>query len=95
MMLCFRMRSQPNYAEQLVLLARRLSSGRVQSTLGMANRHDLATRVSALLDCSQSRGRAGMFMIASALSLGGLLVIAIAPVRAVALIEAPSFSVCS
>ena len=80
------------YAEQLVLLARRLSSARVQPTLGMANRHDLATRVSALLDRSQSRGRAGIFMIASALSLGGLLVIAIAPVRAVALIEAPSFA---
>ncbi len=78
------------YAEQLVLLARRLSSAQQLPTLGMANRCDLATRVSALLDSSQSRGRAGRFMVASALGLGGLLVMAIAPVRTVALAKAPS-----
>ena len=83
--------SRPSeYAEQLVLLARRLSSAREQTTLGMANRCDLTTRVSALLDSSQRRGRAGRFMVAIALGLGGLLVMAIAPVRTVALAKAPS-----
>jgi beta-lactamase regulating signal transducer with metallopeptidase domain len=78
------------YAEQLVLLARRLSSAPAQPTLGMANRCDLARRVSALLDSTQRRGRAGGFMVASALGLGGLVVMAIAPVRTVALSKAPN-----
>src|SRR5262249_23934838 len=37
------------YAEQLVLLAGRLSKARTQPALGMANRSDLSARVSALL----------------------------------------------
>jgi uncharacterized protein len=73
------------YADQLVSLARRLSKARAQSALSMANRSDLSARVSALLDDSQRRGRAGWGAIASALSVAGLVVLTLAPVRAVTL----------
>ncbi len=74
------------YADQLVSLARRLSSagaheGRV---LGMANRSDLAARVAALLDDGQRRGRAGVAAVTSIAGVAILAVVAIAPVRAVA-----------
>jgi TonB family protein len=71
------------YAEQLVLLAGRLSKARTQPALGMANRSDLSARVSALLDASQRRGRAGWWAAVSALSVAGLVVLLLAPVRAV------------
>jgi TonB family protein len=71
------------YAEQLVLLAGRLSNARTQPALGMANRSDLSARVSALLDASQRRGRAGWRAVAIALSVAGLVVLTLAPVRAV------------
>src|SRR5262245_47293015 len=71
------------YAEQLVSLAGRLSKARTQPALGMANRSDLSARVTALLDASQRRGRAGLWATASVLSVAGLVVLAIAPVRAV------------
>jgi beta-lactamase regulating signal transducer with metallopeptidase domain/ankyrin repeat protein len=71
------------YAEQLVLLAGRLSKAQAQSALSMANRSDLSARVSALLDGSQRRGRAGRLAIAGALSVAGLVALALAPVRAV------------
>ncbi|HEU4390286.1 MAG TPA: M56 family metallopeptidase, partial [Blastocatellia bacterium] len=78
------------YAEQLVLLARRLSRAHGHPALGMANRSDLSTRVSALLDGSQRRGRAGLLAAASALSIASLVVILIAPVRAVTLPAKPT-----
>ncbi|HEU0176394.1 MAG TPA: M56 family metallopeptidase [Blastocatellia bacterium] len=71
------------YAEQLVSLAGRLAKAQAQSALGMANRSDLSARVSALLDGSQRRGRAGWRPTAIALSVASLVVLAIAPVRAV------------
>ena len=71
------------YAEQLVLLAGRLSKARTQPALGMANRSDLSARVSALLDDSQRRGRAGWRPTAMALSVAGLVALTLAPVRAV------------
>jgi ankyrin repeat protein len=49
----------------------------------MANRSDLSARVSALLDDSQRRGRAGWRPAVIALSVAGLVVLALAPVRAV------------
>jgi len=52
------------YADQLVELAKRLSAAQRSPLLAMANRADLATRVHAVLDARQRRGRAG------ALSLG-------------------------
>jgi bla regulator protein blaR1 len=73
------------YAEQLVSLAGRLSKARTQPALGMANRSDLSARVSALLDESQRRGRAGWRPTAIALIVACLVVLAIAPVRAVTL----------
>src|SRR5215468_676439 len=73
------------YAEQLVLLAGRLSKAQAQSALGMANRSDLSARVSALLDDSQRRGRAGWRPTAMALSVAGLVALTLAPVRAVTL----------
>lgn len=73
-----------DYADQLVLLARRISQAHAPAILGMANRSDLATRVAALLDDGQRRGRAGLFA-ASMVSLAAALVVAaIAPMRAVA-----------
>ncbi len=73
------------YAEQLVMLAGRLSKARTQPALGMANRSDLSARVSALLDESQRRGRAGWRPTASVLSVAGLVALTLAPVRAVTL----------
>ena len=73
------------YADQLVLLAGRLSKAQAQSALGMANRSDLSARVSALLDDSQRRGRAGWRPTATVLSVASLIVLTLAPVRAVTL----------
>jgi hypothetical protein len=72
------------YAEQLVSLASRLSQARGRLALGMANRSDLAARVSTLLDGTQRRGRAGLLAAASAICVASLLLLVIAPVRAVA-----------
>src|SRR5262245_48340516 len=73
------------YADQLVSLAGRLSKAQAQSALCMANRSDLSARVSALLDDSQRRGRAGRGATASVLSVAGLVVLKLAPARAVTL----------
>jgi bla regulator protein BlaR1 len=72
------------YADQLVSLSQRLSTGRAQPVLGMANRSDLSRRISALLDSGQRRGRAGLSAAASALIVAGLVVTAVAPLRVVA-----------
>jgi ankyrin repeat protein/beta-lactamase regulating signal transducer with metallopeptidase domain len=72
------------YAEQLVSLASRLSRSPGRLTLGMANRSDLSARVSTLLDGTQRRGRAGLLAAASAICVASLLLLVIAPVRAVA-----------
>jgi beta-lactamase regulating signal transducer with metallopeptidase domain len=72
------------YAEQLVSLARRMSKTHSHLALGMANRSELSTRVSALLDASQRRGRAGLLAAAVVMCVASFLVIAIAPLRAVA-----------
>ena len=73
------------YAEQLVTLAQRLTAT-AQPTLGMANRSDLTQRVTALLDDTQRRGRAGAGTVVVTTILAAVLLIAIAPVRAVALV---------
>jgi beta-lactamase regulating signal transducer with metallopeptidase domain len=73
------------YAEQLVLLAGRLSKAQAQAAPGMANRSDLSARVSAILDGNQRRGRVGWRPTASALGVAGLVVLTLAPVRAVTL----------
>jgi bla regulator protein BlaR1 len=72
-----------DYAEQLVLLARQMSNAHARPALGMANRSDLSTRVSAILDVNQRRGRIGLLAPAVAVSVATILLLAIAPVRAV------------
>jgi hypothetical protein len=53
----------------------------------MANRSDLSMRVSAVLDDRQRRGRAGLGLVAGAIGAASLVVLTIAPVRAVATVE--------
>jgi bla regulator protein BlaR1 len=76
-------RSDPAaYADQLVLLAERLAAtGQPQPA--MAGRRDLATRVFAVLDHSQVRGRAGTRWIALACGSAALVVAAMSPLRVV------------
>jgi TonB family protein len=70
------------YAEQLLLLARRLSASSAVG-LFMANRTDLATRISAVLDSSQRRNRPGL--ISTIATLVGVVVVllVVSPVQAV------------
>jgi uncharacterized protein (TIGR03435 family) len=70
------------YADQLVVLAERLSSGR-QPQIAMASRHELATRVLAVLDGRRRRGRAGTKWILLACALSALLVTTMSPLRVV------------
>ncbi len=72
------------YADQLVVLAERLSIATQAPVLAMANRHDLATRVVAVLDPRQRRGRAGASWVAVACATAGLIVTMMSPLRIVA-----------
>ena len=80
------------YADQLIVLAERMSSsvkGRAMPpVLAMANRHDLASRVRAVLDAGQRRGRAGTLWIGCAAAAAALIVTAIAPLRLVTAVAA-------
>ena len=73
-----------DYAEQLVTLAQRMSATPVQPLLGMANRSDLSTRVTAVLDDRLRRGRAGFALAAGTIAAAAVVVMTVAPVRAVA-----------
>ena len=73
-----------DYADQLVGLAKRLSLASRQPLLAMANRADLSTRVVAVLDGRQRRGRAGAAWVAAACALSMLIVIAVSPLRLIA-----------
>ena len=72
-----------DYAEQLVTLAQRMSATPAQPMLGMANRSDLSTRVTAVLDDRLRRGRAGFMLAAGTVAAAALVVVTVAPVRAV------------
>jgi beta-lactamase regulating signal transducer with metallopeptidase domain/ankyrin repeat protein len=72
------------YAGQLVALARSMSSVEPHAVLGMANRSDLSARVSAMLDGTQRRGRAGALTVVGTMAVAALLVMAIGPLSAVA-----------
>jgi uncharacterized protein (TIGR03435 family) len=72
------------YADQLVGLARRLSSAAKSPLLAMANRADLAARVGAVLDSRQRRGRAGACLAALACVAAAVVVMAMSAVRIVA-----------
>ena len=73
-----------DYAEQLVTLAQRMSATPVQPLLGMANRSDLSTRVTAVLDDRLRRGRAGLALVTGTVAAAAIVVATVAPVRAVA-----------
>jgi uncharacterized protein (TIGR03435 family) len=72
------------YADQLVVLAERLSTASHQPQLAMAKRADLATRVVSVLDNKRPRGRAGAWSLAIAAAAAALLVTTISPLRIVA-----------
>jgi TonB family protein len=72
------------YADQLVGLARRLSTSEKSPLLAMASRADLAARVGAVLDSRQRRGRAGVFAVALACAAAAALVLTVSPLRMVA-----------
>jgi bla regulator protein blaR1 len=73
-----------SYADQLVTLARRMAARPAVAVLGMAQRSDLAARVSAVLDASRSRGRAGMVR-AGGIAVAALVVlVTVAPLQVVA-----------
>jgi hypothetical protein len=79
-----------DYAEQLVTLAQRMSATPVQPLLGMANRSDLSTRVTAVLDDRLHRGRAGFTLAAGTIAAAAVMLLTVAPVRAVAVVEPAS-----
>lgn len=70
------------YAEQLVELARRMSTGSPRPALAMAKRSDLSARVSAILNAKQRRGRAGAPVAVGALSAVALAVLGMATLGA-------------
>lgn len=72
------------YAEQLVMLSRQLSTYRAHSVLGMANRSDLSKRVLALLDKSQRRGPTSLRTVTSVMLIATLAVVSLGSLRAVA-----------
>ena len=78
------------YAEQLVTLAQRMSATPVQPLLGMANRSDLSTRVTAVLDDRLHRGRAGFALAAGTIAAAAVMLLTVAPVRAVAVVDPAS-----
>lgn len=71
------------YADQLVGLARRLSTAAKPPLLAMANRADLAIRVVAVLDSRQQRGRVGPSLVALVRLAAALFVLTISPLRTV------------
>lgn len=72
------------YADQLIELARRLSTARKSPALAMASRSDLSSRVSAVLDARQRRGRAGRPLLALACATAAIVVVTMAPLAIVA-----------
>lgn len=77
------------YADQLVGLAKRLSAAQGSPLLAMANRADLATRVGAVLDSRQRRGRAGMFPVLLACAAAAALVTILSPLTLVGAPQSP------
>ena len=77
------------YAEQLVELSQQMSNVRTQPVLGMAKRSDLSHRVSALLDVSQARGRAGLAAAACSVLAGAFILFSIGPIIVVAQSKTP------
>jgi beta-lactamase regulating signal transducer with metallopeptidase domain len=72
------------YADQLVTLARRMAARPAVAVLGMAQRSDLAARVSAVLDASRARGRAGVLRTGIIAATAATMLLALAPLQLVA-----------
>jgi uncharacterized protein (TIGR03435 family) len=72
------------YADQLVGLARRLLVAARLPLPAMASHADLATRVGAVLDSRQHRGRAGRFFVVLTCAVAAVLVLTMSPLRMVA-----------
>lgn len=70
------------YAEQLLLLARRLSASS-SAGVGMASRTDLATRISAVLDSTQRRDRPGVPATIASVAAITVGLLALSPVQAI------------
>lgn len=77
------------YADQLVVLAQRLRETASQPLLAMANRSDLATRVGAVLDGGQRRGRAGAWCVGAAIAVTAILATGLSSIRIVAAGQTP------
>lgn len=75
-----------DYADQLVELARRMKTSSSPALVAMASRSDLGTRVTALLDATQRRGRVTRRAAFLALPAAAAAILAIAPLRAVAVV---------
>jgi beta-lactamase regulating signal transducer with metallopeptidase domain len=71
------------YADQLVALARQITTPRRAPLLGMASRSDLASRVAAVLDQTQPRGRMRRAHGAAIVTVTMAALAGVAPVRAV------------
>ncbi|HEY6466202.1 MAG TPA: M56 family metallopeptidase [Candidatus Acidoferrales bacterium] len=72
------------YADQLIALARQLTTANKSPLLAMANRSDLAKRVNAVLDNQQRRGRIGFSAVALAGMVTVLFAATISPLKLVA-----------
>lgn len=72
------------YADQLVGLAQRMLTAQGSPVVAMASRTDLATRVTAVLNTRQRRGRAGMLALVLACAAAVVLVMAMSPLTLVA-----------
>jgi TonB family protein len=82
------------YADQLVAVAQGLSLAAKTATvksplLAMASHADLATRVGAVLDSRQRRGRVGVIPVALACAAAAVIVLTLSPIRMVAAPQSP------
>ena len=83
------------YADQLVAFARRCAMAK-SPLLAMANSVDLATRIRAVLDSDQRRGRIGRFSVSVVCGAAAALVITLSPIVLVAAMRAaPAFQTAS
>ena len=83
--------SEPTaYADQLLEIARGFAGGSKPPLLAMANRSDLATRVHAVLDLRQPRGRAGKGTVVLAAAAAILLTLGLSPLAIVAAPQSPA-----
>jgi uncharacterized protein (TIGR03435 family) len=81
---------QTDYAEQLMMLASRLSGSAMRPMLSMASGSDLSARIRAVLDSRQPRGRAGIVNASVTIAIAGLVVLALSPLRAVTSAQLPA-----